>query len=67
MHRIHKDEIPNKVAKKSLTEYKNQLKKALQNPSLSATQRKDLKKRLKTAGCCRNYKNEKPLKGAINN
>lgn len=67
MYRIHKSEIPDKVASKSLTEYKNQLKRALQNPSLSATQRKDLKKRLKNAGCCRNYKTEKPLKGAINN
>lgn len=67
MHHIHKNQIPEPLARKSLSEYKNQLKRALQDTSLSATARKDLQKRLRNAGCCRNYRNEKPLKGAIQN
>lgn len=67
MYHIHKDQIPHKLAQQSITEYKNQLKKELQNPSLSSKQRKALKQRLKNAGCCRNYKTEKPLDGAIKN
>ena len=67
MYRIHKNEIPSKLAQKSITEYKDQLKRELQNPSLNSKQRKALKQRLKNAGCCRNYSKEKPLDGAIKN
>jgi hypothetical protein len=67
MYRIHKEQIPQKIAQKSITEYKDQLKRELQNPSLNAKQRKALKQRLKSVGCCRNYSKEKALDGAIKN
>ena len=48
MYSIHKNAIPEKLAQKSITEYKTQLKRELQNTSLTAKQRKALKQRLRT-------------------